>query len=198
VIAQLRYLRNTGAPLSKILVRACGWFVLVACSKSGGAAAPGATTTASVPAALLVAAAATQGAAALANAAPVQVLISDVEVAGGASVVHVAWKMPEGTGVNDEAPFRLRWKTSEGLSEPPDDVTSSGASVAAGFDVALKPTKGAASAKLVGLVELVVCDVKTHAVCLPVKRKVEMNFLVGKSTAARVAVALDLPAASTH
>jgi hypothetical protein len=197
-IARLRDMRKTGAPLSKILVCACYALAVVACSKTGGATAPAAPPTVSASAVFAAAPAATQGASAPANAAPEQVLISDVEVGTGASVVHVAWKMPEGTGVNDEAPFRLRWKTSEGLSEPPDDVTSSGASVAAGFDVALKPTKTAATAKLKGLVELVVCDVKTHAVCLPVKRKIEMNFLVGKSTASRVAVAVDLPAASAN
>lgn len=124
-----------------------------------------------------------------------RVQIDDVAVPSTSCTVHISWKTPEGTGVNDDAPFRLKWTTSEGLSEPPEDVTSKGATVESGFDVALRPTKGATIAQLGGTIDLVVCDTKTHAVCVPVKRHVEMNFLVGKGKDARIAVTVPLPAA---
>lgn len=124
--------------------------------------------------------------------APLQkVRIDDVAVPNAPSKVHVAWVVPQGTGVNDDAPFRLRWKTSDGLSAPPEDVTAKGANVNAGFDVEVKPNKGTNYAKLVGDVDLVVCDVATHSVCVPVKRELEMTFAVaGDAAAPSVRVAL--------
>jgi hypothetical protein len=127
--------------------------------------------------------------------APVErVRIDDVAVPTAPSKVHVGWVVPVGTGVNDDAPFRLRWKTSDGLSEPPQDVTSKGASVSTGFDVDVKPNKGTNYAKLVGDVDLVVCDVATHSVCVPVKRELEMTFAVAGNTVA-TPVKVNLPAA---
>jgi hypothetical protein len=116
-----------------------------------------------------------------------RVHIDDLAVPSGPSKVHVAWIAPPGTGVNDEAPFKLRWRTSDGLSEPPEDVAATGAAVSSGFDVALRPNKGTRFAKLLGDVSLVVCDVATHSVCVPVRRELEMSFAVGTGTTTKPA-----------
>jgi hypothetical protein len=69
-----------------------------------------------------------------------------------------------------------------------------GADVAQGFDIAVTPTAGVPSAALAGDVDIVVCDIATHRVCVPVKRRIEMTFLAeGKTGTAEVSV--PLPAA---
>lgn len=95
------------------------------------------------------------------------------------TMVHVAWSTPPGTAVNDDAPFRVRWTTSEGLAEVPPEMRAKGKDVLGGFDVPVVATKGTPEAFLTGEVEIVVCDAESHSVCLPVKRRVEMSFLVG-------------------
>jgi hypothetical protein len=94
------------------------------------------------------------------------------------SKLHIGWKSPEGTAVNADAPFRLRWRSSEGLEDPPEDVRAQGNLVTDGFDLSLRPTKGALFAKLIGDVQLVVCDALTHKVCVPVARELELGFVV--------------------
>jgi hypothetical protein len=112
------------------------------------------------------------------------------------TTVHVTWDTPKGTAVNDDAPFRLRWTTSEGLAEVPPEMRAKGRDVAAGFDVRVVATKGAPEASLVGEVDIVVCDAETHSVCLPVKRKVTMPFLVAHEKASvRSTVKVPLPSA---
>jgi hypothetical protein len=121
-----------------------------------------------------------------------KVVIPNVVVAGkGTTKVHVAWKLPAGTGVNDGAPFRVRWTSSEGLEHAPEDMHAKGADVEQGFDVQVTPTAGAPSALLAGDVDVVVCDVATHRVCVPVTRRIEMTFLAeGSANAANVTVPL--------
>lgn len=115
--------------------------------------------------------------------------------AGTTTTVKVAWKSPPGTGVNEEAPFRVRWNRSDALAEAPADVKATGTSARDGFHIAVKPLDGAPNATLGGVIDLVVCDVATHAVCVPVRRKVEIEFVVGKSAAAETTVTVDLPQA---
>ena len=115
--------------------------------------------------------------------------------AGVTTTVHVAWKTPEGTGVNEEAPFRVRWHHSDALAEAPADVKATGTSAREGFRIVVKPLDGAPNATLNGIVDLVVCDVATHAVCVPVRRKVEIEFVVSKAAAAETTVTVDLPQA---
>jgi hypothetical protein len=121
-----------------------------------------------------------------------KVVIPNVVVSGkGMTKVHVAWKLPVGTGVNDGAPFRVRWTSSEGLEHAPEDMHAKGGDVAQGFDVSVTPTAGAPSALLAGDVNVVVCDVATHKVCVPVTRRIEMTFLAeGTTNAAEVTVPL--------
>jgi hypothetical protein len=109
--------------------------------------------------------------------------LADLVIPGVPSRLHIAWKIPEGTAVNPDAPFRLRWRASEGLATPPEDVRNEGRSVSEGFNLDLVPTQGTDRAELLGDVEIVVCDALTHKVCLPVKRHLELTFVVRKGDA---------------
>lgn len=115
--------------------------------------------------------------------------------AGATTTVRVMWKTPEGTGVNAEAPFKVRWTHSDALAEAPSDVKATGTSAREGFDLAVKPLKGAPNATLTGVIDLVVCDNATHAVCIPVRRKIDIEFVVGSAAPAETTVTVDLPQA---
>jgi hypothetical protein len=115
--------------------------------------------------------------------------------AGASTTVKVAWKSPPGTGVNEEAPFRVRWDRSDALAEAPSDVKATGGSARDGFHIVVKPLDGAPNATLGGVIDLVVCDNATHAVCIPVRRKVDIEFVVGKAALAETTVTVDLPQA---
>jgi hypothetical protein len=105
---------------------------------------------------------------------------AEVNVPAGKSTLHIAWDLPPGTGINDEAPFAVRWSQSDGLVAPPSDIVGVGKEVAAGFDVPLEPMATATAAQLAGEVSLVVCDVATHSVCVPLKRRLEVTFGITK------------------
>jgi hypothetical protein len=128
---------------------------------------------------------------------PEVVTVPEVAIAAnGTTDIHVAWALPPGTGVNDGAPFRVRWRSSEGLSRVPDEQRSKGADVAGGFDVAIAPMKGVPGAELVGDVDLVVCDVATHRVCVPVRREIDMSFRFSeRPDGGKAAVSVPLPEA---
>ena len=119
---------------------------------------------------------------------------AELAVPPGKSTLHVAWALPEGTGINDDAPFSVRWGSSDGLSTPPSDIRGLGKQVAGGFDIPLEIMPGATGAQLAGDIDLVVCDVATHSVCLPLKRRIELTFAVTKGSAAGK-VTLPLPQA---
>ncbi len=130
------------------------------------------------------------------GAPPPKVLIDEVALAAkGASTVHVAWRIPPGTGVNEGAPFHVRWRQSDGLSVPPPAMNAKGADVEQGFDVELTPIAGAPGGTLVGDVDIVVCDVATHRVCVPVRREVELPFRVEEAAPAKATVLVPLPEA---
>ena len=63
------------------------------------------------------------------------------------------------------------------------------------FDVMVKPASGAARARLEGELDMVVCDVETHAVCVPVRRALELGFAITKDGAAETLVNVKLPEA---
>lgn len=98
----------------------------------------------------------------------------------GKSSFHVAWSLPAGTEINDDAPFAVDWRTSDALTDPPTNIRATGKDVRTGFDVPIEIAGHASSASLSGEVALVVCDAKNHAVCLPLKRQLEITFAVGK------------------
>ncbi|MEO6417869.1 MAG: redoxin family protein [Polyangiaceae bacterium] len=99
----------------------------------------------------------------------------------GASKVHVAWQTPAGTGVNEDAPFRARWIESTGLTQPPVELRAKGGEVQKGFDFSLVPAEGAERVHLVGDVDLVICDIATHRVCIPIRREVDLTFHTEKT-----------------
>ena len=125
-----------------------------------------------------------------------QVRVAEGTIAkSGASKVHVAWQMPTGTGVNEDAPFRVRWIESSGVAQAPAEIRAKGGEVQKGFDFSLVPAAGAQRVHLVGDVDLVICDVATHRVCIPVRREVELSFRT-EATAASPQVTFALPDAN--
>jgi hypothetical protein len=115
--------------------------------------------------------------------------------AKGATTVRVTWLTPPGTGVNDDAPFRVRWNRSDGLSEAPADFRSNGGQVKSGFHVQVQPMPGAPNATLAGDIDIVVCDDATHSVCVPVRRSVELGFVAANDAHDETTVSIPLPAA---
>lgn len=113
---------------------------------------------------------------------------------GGASRLRVRWELPSGTGVNTEAPFRVVWTEQSGLASLPAPTRAHGADVQSGFDIAVAPAAGATSASLTGVLDMVVCDVVTHAVCVPVRRTLKASFAVEKG-GSPASPAVELPSA---
>ena len=89
----------------------------------------------------------------------------------------------------------MRWNRSDALAEAPTDVKATGTAARNGFDIAVKPLAGAPNATLGGVIDLVVCDVKTHSVCVPVRRAVDIEFVVGQGAPAETTVTIPLPQA---
>lgn len=131
------------------------------------------------------------------EAGPVETVeVPEVRVKKDASTtVHVTWIVPKGTAVNDDAPFRVRWNRSDGLVEAPSDVRSTGSAVKDGFYVSVRPTPGTPNATLNGVIDIVVCDATNHSICLPVRRKVELGFVVAMDAADEASVSIPLPEA---
>jgi hypothetical protein len=131
-----------------------------------------------------------------AAAAVATVEVPEVRIRPNAdTTVHVKWVTPQGTEVNDEAPFRVRWNTSDGLVEAPNDVKSTGNAVKEGFSVTVQPMAGAPNATLAGEINIVVCDSQSHSVCVPVRRSVELGFIAAKDAVAETTVGIPLPSA---
>jgi len=131
------------------------------------------------------------------RAAPAErIVLGDVPLARrGASVVHFDWETPKGTGINEEAPFHLEWSTSDGLASVPGPIRSTGATVRQGFDLTVTPIEGSAGGRLAGQLDVVLCDVATHLVCVPVRRAIEVTFRLATSKAERAVAVIPLPAA---
>lgn len=137
---------------------------------------------------------------AVVDAGPVEkVEIPEVRVRKDATTtVRVSWITPKGTAVNDEAPFRVRWNRSDGLADAPSDVKATGSTVKDGFRVKVRPMGGAPNATLGGVIDIVVCDAATHAVCVPVRRNVELGFIVAEDAADEATVSIPLPEARAN
>jgi hypothetical protein len=122
--------------------------------------------------------------------------VPEVRVRPDASTtVRVGWVTPKGTAVNDDAPFRVRWNRSDGLADAPSDVKSTGSAVKDGFRIKVRPMSGAPNASLTGEIHIVVCDSATHSICVPVRRSVELGFVVAKDAAEEANVSIPLPEA---
>jgi thiol-disulfide isomerase/thioredoxin/sugar lactone lactonase YvrE len=113
----------------------------------------------------------------------------------GPTKVLVTWSAPPGTGVNEDAPFRVRWNRSDGLVDVPSDVKSAGRAVKDGFSVSVRPMAGAPNASLTGEIDLVICDVATHSICVPVRRSLELGFISVKDASPEAKVTVPLPQA---
>jgi len=120
---------------------------------------------------------------------------AEIAVPPGKSELHVAWSVPKGTVINDEAPFKLLWTSSDGLVDPPTDIKGHGQDVVSGFEIPIDVLPDSSGAKLSGDLDIVVCDDVTHSVCVPIKRRVELTFAVGAKGAPKGMVALPLPSA---
>ncbi len=104
---------------------------------------------------------------------------------GSSSKIRVSWEIPQGTGVNDEAPFRVVWASARGLARLPEPTREKGTLAREGFEIQVEPIAGAKTAELTGVLDMVVCDVVTHSVCLPVRRTLTASFRSGSQRAAR-------------
>ena len=166
------------------------WFAVAlalgcACDKKP---TPGTTTVAS-------AAPAAPGAIGAAATSRPKIDAAEIAVPPGKSDLHVGWSVPKGTVINDEAPFKLLWTSSDGLVASPTDIKGHGQDVLAGFEIPIDVLPGSSGAKLAGDLDIVVCDDVTHSVCVPIKRRVELTFAVGAKGAPKGTVALPLPSA---
>jgi thiol-disulfide isomerase/thioredoxin len=120
--------------------------------------------------------------------------LGTLRVAPGEARVRVDFRVPSGTAVNDKAFVRMTWVEADGLARVPSPAKARGAELATGFDLAVETKPGATRAMLAGVLDLVVCDAKTHAVCLPVRRTVRAELVVD-AAASPARAAIDLPAA---
>jgi DNA-binding beta-propeller fold protein YncE len=121
--------------------------------------------------------------------------LPEIHVAAtGASVVHLTWDAPKGTGVNEDAPLKVRWRSSEGLARVPDDVKTVGGAVKSGLDVAIEPLH-APAATLTGDLDMVVCDVATHRVCVPLRREITLGLELDAAGPHSATAKIPLPAA---
>lgn len=111
------------------------------------------------------------------------------------TVVKLKWLSPKGTEINDEAPFKVRWNRSDGLKSAPEDATTTGSAVKQEFAMKVQPLPGAPNATLNGDISIVVCDAVNHSVCLPVRRRLELGFVIVKDAPAEVGIEVPLPSA---
>lgn len=115
-------------------------------------------------------------------------------VINDAGKIHVSFQVPAGTGINEDAPFRAHFLSRSDNAALPADVRATGKDVKNGFDVTLAPTSSDAVVHFVADVDIVVCDIDTHRVCVPVRREISFDAQLHVANAPR-ALVLPLPAA---
>lgn len=118
-----------------------------------------------------------------------------VRVGDGEQRIQLRWALPQGTIVNAEAPYSLRWERQEGLAALPPSQEGRGEGIARELSVPI--TLAADAASLEGVLDLVVCDDVDHASCVPFTRRLALRVArVARSAApARPSVAVPLPSA---
>ncbi len=109
-----------------------------------------------------------------------------------AGKIHVSFQVPAGTGINEDAPFRAHFLASDGAPLPAD-VRGTGKDVQNGFDIVMAPAAGV-TAHVRADVDIVVCDIDTHRVCVPVRREISFDAQLHVANAPR-ALVLSLPVA---
>jgi hypothetical protein len=89
--------------------------------------------------------------------------------------LEFAWELPAGTGINDDAPYKLEWLSADGLQGLPGNAAGKGKEIRAGLSVPIPaPTGPHPTAR--GKLYLVLCDIATHRVCVPYRSQVEVSF----------------------
>ncbi|MEO7112185.1 MAG: hypothetical protein ABI183_17200, partial [Polyangiaceae bacterium] len=104
--------------------------------------------------------------------------------------LHVSWKVPAGTGINDDAPFRAHFLSRSDVAALPADVHGTGKDVKNGFDMIIAPSASAAASHIVADVDVVVCDIDTHRVCVPVRREISFDVHFGGTNGAALQIPL--------
>lgn len=116
-------------------------------------------------------------------------------IGGGKTTIAVSFRVPSGTGINERAGVRLAWVEARGLARTPATLRATGADVKDGFAIEVEPAENARAATLEGVLDMVICDVATHAVCVPVRRTVTATFAIDAQNPSRGAGTIELPAA---
>lgn len=107
----------------------------------------------------------------------------------GTRTLRIEWELPSGTGINEQAPYKLLWKDVPGLSESLRNASGLGREIEDGIRVAIPAYEGKAPAVAKGSLQLVLCDIRTHRVCVPFRANLEIALAPGmeaKETAVRV------------
>ena len=113
---------------------------------------------------------------------------------GKAATLRLMWKIPAGTAINDDAPLKVRWAQSDGVMSPPADVKTVGRDAREGLDLSVQPKADVKQAKLDGILDVILCDVATHKVCVPVRRTLRAEIAVA-GDAPQTSATVELPAA---
>ncbi len=108
--------------------------------------------------------------------------------------IHVSFQVPAGTGINEDAPFRAHFLARSDNAALPADVRATGKDVKDGFDIVLAPVASAPTVHMSADVDVVVCDIDTHRVCVPVRREIRFDAQLHVANAPR-ALVLPLPVA---
>lgn len=119
---------------------------------------------------------------------------------GAKAILNIGFRIPAGTAINADAPFKLIWEEAHGLIKVPEPQKRLGKDVQQGVRVELEPAKNSISGALAGTLELMLCDDVTHRVCVPYKRSISATFSVvdgapSSSSPAELRVTVELPAA---
>jgi thiol-disulfide isomerase/thioredoxin len=114
------------------------------------------------------------------------------------SELSLNWNLPDGTGINDEAPFRITWVSQSGLEHLPTAVRMTGKQAQAGVKIAVEPSKNSDKSAVHAWLDLVLCDIKTHRICKPVHLKLDMNMQIGSNVQPQLQASVALPEAKVH
>ncbi len=116
----------------------------------------------------------------------------------GVTHLTLAWRLPHGTGVNEQAPWSLRWDRGTGLAATPAASEGVGSTIPHGIAVDVHPAPGATEATLDGTLDMVVCDIETHRTCLPFTRRLHVALTPTAGAPRTVDAPVALPSAAVE